>query len=189
MILLGPSDIAEPGWVIQSDDTKDNTEAAADDPTQAASIERCGRLLARTVTNFPDDPLAAYLGGETLAYFSTATVYRDAAGATDCALEAATKLSEPGALAKQFGGVFVDPNAVILSPVGYDTIADGSFAMTLTGQTSAAGTVIDLTLLIVGFRSGNVTAVVGSARSGSAPPTSELKQYVNLVLKRIQENQ
>ena len=104
-------------------------------------------------------------------------------------MEAASKLSEPGALAKQFGGVFEDPNAVIVSPVGYDAIADGSFAMTLTGQTSAAGTVIDLTPLIVGFRSGNITAVVGSARSGSAPPTSELKQYVSLVLKRIQENQ
>jgi hypothetical protein len=189
VVLLAPSDIDEPGWVIQSDTTTNNAAAAAAMPDQAASIERCGRLLSRVVTNFPEDPLSAYLAGTTLAYFSTATVYATGDGAADCAAETATNLAEPGALARQFGTVFANPDAVVVSPVTYDPIADGSFAATLTGQTNAAGTVIDLTIVIVAFRSGNVTAVVGSARSGSTPPLDELTPYVDLVLERIQENQ
>jgi hypothetical protein len=188
-VLLAPGDIDDSGWVIQSDTTTDNAAAAAAMPEQAASNERCGRLLSRLITNFPDDPLNAFIGGTTLAFFSTATVYRDAAGAADCAEETATKLAEPGALARQFGSVFADPAAVVVSPVEYETLADGSFAATLSGQTNAGGTVIDLTVLIVAFRSGNVTAVVGSARSGGVPPLDELKPFVDVVLKRIQENQ
>ena len=53
----------------------------------------------------------------------------------------------------------------------------------------AAGTVIDLTLLIVAFQSENVTATVGSARSGSTPPADELQEIVQLVVARIQANQ
>ena len=67
----------------------------------------------------------------------------------------------------------------------YPATADGSFAATLTGQINAAGTTIDLTLLIVGFRKGNVTVVVGSVRSGQSPPTDELTPYLQKTLQRV----
>ena len=181
---LTPADLLA-GWKIQSDMTTDNAAAAAADPANAASIERCGRLTGRTLTNFPADSVASFLAGDTLAFFTSATSYATVAGATDCSLEAAVRLQQPGQLARAFGSVFVNPDAVIVSPYTYPQVADGSFAATLTGQVNAAGTTIDLTILIVAFRKGNVTDVVGSARSGQTPPADELTPLINLVIGRI----
>ena len=91
-------------------------------------------------------------------------------------------------MAKAFGTVFIDPATVVVTPVTYPTIADGSFAATLTGKIEAAGTIVDLTILIVAFRRGNVTAVVGSAAAFD-PPTDELRPLVDLVLGRIKDAQ
>jgi hypothetical protein len=44
--------------------------------------------------------------------------------------------------------------------------------------------VVDLTILIVAFRQGNVAAVVGSAASAN-PSQTELAPLVNLVVSRI----
>lgn len=188
--LLKPADIAVGAFVVQSDATQTNADAAQANPEDAASIERCGRLLSRTLTMLAEDTLNAFLGGETLSFFSTAIVYSDEAGAIDCSNEAAAEFTaDPTALARQFGPVFVDPAAVTILPVEYPMVADGSFAATLTGQTNSNGTILDLTILIVAFRSGNVSAVVGSARSAQDPPTEELAPYVDLVLARIEANQ
>ena len=43
---------------------------------------------------------------------------------------------------------------------------------------------VDLTILVVAFRDGNVTGAVGSAAQ-AAPMTAELKPYVDLVLQRV----
>ena len=51
-ILLTPADMPA-AWVIQSDTSVDNAAAAAANPDQAASIERCGRLLSRTDHQLP----------------------------------------------------------------------------------------------------------------------------------------
>ncbi len=186
--LLTPRDLRG-AWNITSDTTQDNAAAAAADPASAASNQRCGRLLGRTVLNLAADPVNAFLGGQTLSFFSTAVVYATGAGAADCAAEAAQRLARPGQLARAFASVFINPEAVQVALVDYPQIGDGSFAATLTGQANASGTVIDLTILVVGFRTGNVTAAVGSARSGSTPPTVELTPLVNLVLQRISANQ
>ena len=180
---LTPKDLPQ-GWKTMADTTQDNAAAAAADPSHAGSIERCGRLLARTVANQPADVVNSYLGGETVSFFSTLTVYATEAGAADCAGETAQRYAQPGELARAFGQLFIDPNAVQVATVSYPQVGDGSFAATLSGQINAAGTQVDLTILIVGFRKGNVTGAVGSAAS-AAPSTTELTPYVDLVLQRI----
>ena len=72
----------------------------------------------------------------------------------------------------------------MLAPVTFPTIGDGSFAGTLSGQTNANGLVVDLTILIVAFRQGAATAVVGSAAS-AAPSIDELTPLVGIVNRRI----
>ncbi len=71
-----------------------------------------------------------------------------------------------------------------MTPVSYPIVADGSFAATLSGQILVGGAPVDLTVLIVAFRKGNVAAVVGSA-AASAPSTDELAPLVDLVIGRI----
>lgn len=183
-VLLTPSDLPL-GWVVANDTTEDNAAAAAQNPETASLIDRCGRLLGRTVTFEPPDTITAFLTGEALAFFSTATVYATEAGAIDCANEAATRLAQPGALARELGPLFNDPDAVVVEIASFPPVADGSFAATLTGDITAGGNTINLTLLLVGFRKGNVSAVVGSARSGSTPPADDVLPLVQLVVDRI----
>ncbi|MHB8375556.1 MAG: hypothetical protein ACYDEB_01180 [Dehalococcoidia bacterium] len=180
---LGPADLPA-GWKVMSDTTTDNAAAATADPSSAASNTRCGRLLGRTATNQPADPVTAFISGQTVSYFSSLTVYATAAGAIDCSNEAAVRYQQPGELVKAFGTLFTDPKAVVVKPVTYPTVGDGSFAATLAGKVNVSGTIIDLTVLVVGFRKGNATAVVGSA-ANEAPPTADLTPLVNLVLRRI----
>jgi hypothetical protein len=187
-VLLDLSDVPS-AWAVMGDDTVDNASAIQANPDDAALVEECERLLSRTVTYQPEDVVNAFLGGETLALFSTATVYASEAGADACAQRTGERLAEPGALARQFGGLFVDPQAVVVQGVEWPQVGDVSFAATLTGQIEAAGTMIDLTILVVGFKQGNVTAAVGSARSGAVPPREELEPYVDLVVERISEGQ
>lgn len=186
-IVLKPADLPD-GWTSMSDTTLDNAQAVAADPTAAASDARCGRLVGRTTTLQPANVVGSFISGEVVSYFSQVTVYATNAGAADCAAQAAQQLSQPGALAKAFGTLFVDPNAVVVTPVQYPTVADGSFAATLAGKVNANGTIIDLTLLVVAFRKGNVSAVVGSA-ANEAPPADALKPYVDLVAGRIGASQ
>jgi hypothetical protein len=181
---LLPPDLPS-GWKVQTDTTADNAAATATDPKASASFERCGRLLGRTVTNQPFDVVSSFLAGETLSFFSSVTVYATQAGAADCATEAAQRFTQPGELARALGSLFIDPDAVVVATVPYPATADGSFGATLTGQINANGTVIDLTVLIVGFRKGNVTAVIGSARSGQPPPVEELTPYIDKTLQRV----
>jgi hypothetical protein len=186
--LLKPSDIEQPGWVIQSDDTADNAAAAEAAPEQAASIERCGRLLSRIITNFPPDVTGNYIGGLTVSYFSTATVFGTADGAADCGAENAARLAQPCELARSFASVFIDPCAVVVTPIEFTSDVAGTSAFTLAGKSMAGDLEIDLTILAVAFSSENVSAVVGSAAAG-APPTDELAPYVELVAARIAEAQ
>ncbi len=189
---LLPADLTKLGagdWKIGTDTTIDNAAATAADARGAASFERCGRLLGRTVTDTPNDIVTAFIQGESVTAFSTVTVYATEAGAIDCAAEAAVRFQEPGELARAFGPTFVDPNAVVVALVDYPPVGDSSFAATLTGKVNAAGTVVDITILIVGFRKGNVSAAVGSAHSAGSIPTSEVTPYVNLILQRIATNQ
>jgi hypothetical protein len=183
-VLLKPADLPA-GWIVQSDSSQDNAAAAQMRPESAASNERCGRLLSRTITNFPPDSISAFLAGTALAFFSTATVYETPEGAADCAAENAIRLAEPGALAREFGNVFIDPDAVIVEPVEFPAVADGAFAANLTGKINAQGTEIDLTILVVALARGNTTAAVGSAYSGADPPVEELRPYVEAVVARI----
>lgn len=189
--LLTPADL-QSKWTIGTDTTQDNaaaaTAAAATDPNAAASFERCGRLLSRLVVNMPEDTVTRYIGGETVSFFSTATVYATSAGATDCATEAAARLSNCTELARAFGTVFLDPTAVSCVPVDRPQIADGSFSTNLIGKIEAAGTIVDLTIQIVAFRRGNVTVVVGSAAAFD-PSKEELTPLVDLVLERVKDAQ
>jgi hypothetical protein len=187
--LLVPEDLPLGPFAVQTDTTANNADAAQANPESVASNERCGRLLSRTVVNQLEDILTGFLGGDTLAYFSTATVYATEAGATDCQAEAAERLALPGGLARAFGALFIDPDAVQVAVTDFPPVKEGQFSATLTGQIDAAGTVVDLTLLVVAFQSGNVTTVVGSARSGSTPPADELAPLAELVLARIEANQ
>jgi hypothetical protein len=183
-ILLQLSDLPA-GWTVMSDDTQDNASAIQANPDDAALFEECRRLLSRTTTYQPEDLINSFLGGETLSFFSTATVYATEDGAARCAQRTAERLAEPGGLARQFGGLFINPEAVVVEGVEWPAVGEASFAATLTGQIEAAGTTIDLTILVVGFRDGNLTGAVGSARSGSTPPNDELAPYVDLVVARI----
>jgi hypothetical protein len=186
---LKPVDVGA-DWLVTMDLPTDNAAAAAADPVSAASIERCGRLAGRLLTNGPKDTVSAYLGGSIVAAFSQLTVYATAAGAADCAAEGAVRYSKPGELARAFGKVFVNPDAVVVKPVEYPQTGDGSFATALTGDINAAGTVVQLQIVIVAFLKGNVTAVVGVAYAPlTTPSTKELKPFVDLVLQRITANQ
>ena len=188
--LLKPADLpSDRPWIITTDNTATNADAVQADPESAESNARCGRVLARTIVSQPEDVVTAFLAAETLAYFSTATVYATADGALDCANETGERLTQPGELARAFGELWVDPDVVTVALADYPAVGDSSFAATLTGQIDVSGTVLDLTVLIVGFRQGNVTAVVGSARSGTTPPAEELAPFVDLVLARIEVNQ
>jgi hypothetical protein len=186
---LKPADIGA-DWLITADTPTDNAAAAAADPTSAASNERCGRLAGRLITNGPKDTVSAYLGGTIVAVFSQLTAYATAAGAADCAAEAAVRFQKPGELARAFGKVFVNPDAVVVKPVDYPQIGNGSFATALTGDINAAGTVVQLQIVIVAFLKGNVSGVVGVAYAPlTNPSTKELKPFVDLVLQRITANQ
>jgi hypothetical protein len=175
---LTPTDLTGP-WQVQSD------EVLGAAPPEAAG---CGWLASRTVTNLPQDAIANFLNKQTLGFFTSATAYETEAGAIECAARAAQRFAEPGALARAFR-IFVDPDAVVVAPFSFPQVGDGSIAGTLTGKINANGTIIDLTLLVVAYRKGNVTGVIGSARSGSTPPPEELSPLVNLVLGRIAANQ
>jgi hypothetical protein len=183
--VLMPGDIG-PGWGVMSDTTTDNASAAAADPRGGASFDRCGRLTGRVLTLQPaqDQLVSRYIGGESVSFFTLLNVYATADGATDCSIESAQRFSEPGELARQFSNIFVDVNAVVVTPVSYPQVAEGSIAFTLAGQINAAGSVVDLTILIVAFRKGNVSAVVGSA-AAAAPSTAELAPHVDTVIARI----
>jgi hypothetical protein len=176
---LTPFDLPA-GWVVQSDAPSAST---GDDATA------CGLLASRTVANLPADPVAAFLAGGTLSFFSNVAAYATKAGAIECANRAASRLTTPGAIARAFGSLFINPDAVVFSAFSYPQVADGSIAGTLTGEINASGTVIELTVLFVGYRKGNVTAVIGSARSGSVPPADELTPLINLVIGRIAAQQ
>lgn len=175
---LTPSELPA-GWKVQTD-----IPGSAD-----ADATSCGWLSGRTVFNLPADPVSAFLAGQTLAFFSTSTAYANDAGAIDCSARAAAKFKSPADVARAFGPLFINPDAVTGAVFDYPQVADGSFAGTLTGQISVSGTTIDLTVLLVTFRKGNVTAVIGSARSGSTPPANELTPLINLVIGRIAANQ
>jgi hypothetical protein len=174
---LTPADLGAT-WVLQSDSAMQNNPDAP----------ACGALATRTATNLAGDPVAAFVAGETLSFFSTATSYSTEAGAIECAARAATRLRTPGDLARLFGSLFIDPDAVTVGPADFPQVGDASIAATLTGKINASGTVIDITLLVVTYRKGNVLGAVGSARSGSVPPVAELSSLAQLVAGRIALN-
>jgi hypothetical protein len=100
-------------WNIQNDTTTDNEAAAAQSPDQAPSIERCGRLLGRTVVLQPSDTVTRYIGGQAVSFFTNATVFATPQGVADCAAEAAARFQDQGELVKAFGSLFVRPAEVI----------------------------------------------------------------------------
>ncbi len=181
---LLPPDLPS-GWKVQMDTTADNAAAAVTEPKASASFERCGRLLGRTVTNLPVDAVSSFLAGETLSFFSSVTVYATEAGAADCQAEAAARYAMPGELARALGSLFINPDAVVVALADAPAEIPGSVAVKLTGQINAAGTTIDLTVLLVSFRRGGVTAVAGSARSGQDPPLPELLPYALKLVQRV----
>jgi hypothetical protein len=186
---LKPADIAA-DWVTTSDTSADNAAAAAADPTTAASNERCGRLLGRTITNGPADVATAYITGEIVAAFSQLTVYATPAGAADCAAEGTARFQQPGALARAFGTIFLNPEAVTVQPLTYEQVGDGSFAAALTGDINANGLTVQLQIVMVAFLKGNTTGVVGIAQSPlTNPDAAKAKPYIDLTLQRITANQ
>lgn len=182
-----PADI-DPTWKVQTDTTSDNAQAAAADPAAGASATRCGRLLGRTLISQPPDVVGAFLTGLPVAIFSQVTVYATDAGAADCAAEAAQRLSSCIELAKTLGQLFIDPAQVKCDPVQYPQVGDGSFAVRLTGTINASGTQVDLSILIIAYRLGNVSVAVGSAHSAGSIEPSELTGYINLLNQRIGAN-
>jgi hypothetical protein len=182
---LVPTD-AGPGWAVSTDVVSDNATAAAADPSRGASFERCGRLTGRTVALQPPmDQLAPrYLDGQSVAFFTSMTVYATDAGAIDCGNEAASRFGSCADLARAFGTLFIDPNQVTCAPADFTQVGDGSIAGTLTGKILAGGLEVDLTVLAVAFRKGNVGAIVGSA-AASAPSSAELAPLVDRVIGRI----
>jgi hypothetical protein len=184
----GGASAPESVWNIGTDTTSDNA-AAAEGPAALplASFERCGRLLGRLVVNMApeDQTVQRYIGGETVSYFSTFTVYATDAGAADCATESAALLSNCIELAKAFGSIFIDPNAVSCVPFEFPQLGNGSFGIGLAGQISAAGQIVNLEIRIVAWRYGNVTAVVGNAAAFD-PSIEELAPLVETVLGRLE---
>lgn len=177
-------------WVVQSDTSQDNAAAVAAGVQGAESFERCGRLLSRTLVNFPtgDQIVSRYIGGETVSYFSTFTVYATDAGANDCAAENLERLVSGGCpeIAKAFGQVFIDPNAVSCVPFEFPAIANGNGGgLGLNGKTNAQGMIVDLAIKVVSFRYGNVTVVVGMAAAFD-PAEEELAPLVETVLARLE---
>jgi hypothetical protein len=132
-----------------------------------------------------DQTVSRYIGGETVSFFSTSTVYATDAGAADCAAENAARLSNCVELAKAFGSIFIDPNAVSCVPFEFPQLANGSFGVGLTGQISAAGQIVNLTIRIVAWRYGNVTAVVGNAAAFD-PSIEELEPLVELMVADLE---
>ena len=76
------------------------------------------------------------------------------------------------------------PLTVSVSLIEVPAIGETSFAATLSGPTSAGGTIVDVTVLVIGFLEGQVSGVVGSVRS-TTPPVDELLPLANLVAERI----
>ena len=167
------------GWTILTD-----TAGIPD-----ANATACGWLGSRTVTNLTPDPLQAYINVDTLAFFSNVTSYATEAGATDCAQRAAAGFRTSGDIARSFGTLFIDPNAVVVTQVSYPQVGDSSIAGTLTGKIKVQANIIDLTVLVVVYRKGNVTGAVGSARSGQTPPFDELTPFINKVIGRLAATQ
>lgn len=185
-VVLKPADLPRPalGWKLASDTSQDNA-AANTEPTAAAANSRCGRLLARTTTAQPADVTGRYIAGETVSFFSAVTVYATSRGAADCAAQAAAAYQrDPSTLIKAFGSLFMDPAAVKVTAANFPTIGDGSAAFNLAGKVQTGGFTVDITLLVVAFRLGAVSAVVGSAAS-VAPSADELVPLVGVVLRRI----
>jgi hypothetical protein len=186
-MLITPGDVSGV-WTASADTTTDNAAAAAADPTAGAANERCGRLLGRLLVLMPEDTVERYIGGETVSFFSQGTVYATDEGANDCAIEAAQRFSDCEELAKAFGTIFINPAAVSCVPFDYEQVGDGSFAVGLSGQISAAGTIVELTIKVVAWRQGNVSTVVGMAAAFD-PVIDELRPLVDLVADRISEAQ
>lgn len=185
---ITPADLTST-WEISTDTRTDAAQAAANNPENAASIERCGQLLGRLVVLMSPDQVSRYIGGEVVSYFTNLTVYATDEGAADCGAEAAANYTaNPQELAEAFGSVFVDPAAVVITPVDFPAVAQGSFAANLTGTINAGGTEVTLTILIVAFNQGNVSAVVGSA-AATDPPTDDIYPLVELVTERIAQAQ
>jgi hypothetical protein len=183
-----PDDLPS-NWSIGTDTVQDNAQAAAAGDQGAASFERCGRLLSRLVVNSPaqEDLVARYVGGETVSYFSTFTVYATDAGAADCQAETTARLAAGGCveIAKLFGSIFIDPAAVSCVPFEFPQLGNGSATLGLSGQISAMGNIVNLTIRIVAWRYGNITAVVGSAAAFD-PAVEELVPLVETVLGRLE---
>ena len=185
---LLPADIGA-DWSSNSDSTTDNATAAATDPVGGASFARCGRLLGRTVVSAPKDVVTAFLTAQPVTMFSTLTAYATAAGAADCSAEAAVRYQQPGEFAKAFGSAFVDPSAVVVVPVDYPQFADGSFAARLTGKVNANGAVVDISILVIAFRRGNVSGAIGVAYSAGSIDPATLTPDVTLIMGRLAANQ
>ena len=183
--MLKPADLPPAdGWKSVSDTTADNSQVATANPTAAASNEQCKLLLSRTVALEPADIQTTYINGMTVAFFTSGQVYATASGAAQCAAKATEQYQKPGQLARAFGTLFTEPDNVVVTPVDFPPVGDGSFAVTLAGRTNANGLVVDLTVLAVGFREGAVNIVVGSA-AASDPSVDELKPLVAMLDQRI----
>jgi hypothetical protein len=141
------------------------------------------------VTNLAPDPIASFIAIETLSFLSTATAYATEAGATDCAARAAARFTSAGDIARAFGNLFIDPDAVVVTQINMPTVGDNSIAGTLTGKIRVEANVIDLTVLVVVYRQGNVTGAIGSARSGATPPVEELMPLINTIIGRLSASQ
>ena len=162
------------------------TDTAGAPDANAAS---CGWLRSRTVSNLAPDPVQSFINVETLSFLTNATAYATEAGAIDCSQRAAAGFRTSGDIARAFGSLFIDPDAVVVAQVSYPQVGDSSIAGTLTGKIKVEGNIIDLTVLIVVYRKGNVTGVVGSARSGATPPFAELTPLINTVIARLSTTQ
>jgi polyhydroxybutyrate depolymerase len=181
--MILPADLG-PTWKVVSDNTLDNAGAEAVDSNIAGSAQRCGRLLGRTVVTQPSTIVNDYLTGKTVSYFSQATLYATTTGAVDCANADVARYRHPGQLARAFGTVFVDPDKVVVEPVDFPQIGDGSAAVTLRGQTNASGTVVDIVVLAAVYRQGSVVGILGSV-AWKVPSTSELSPLVDKVVQRV----
>jgi hypothetical protein len=177
-------------WNIGTDTVADNAAAAATDAAGAGSYERCGRLLSRLVVNMApqDQTVSRYIGGETVSYFSQFVVYATDAGAADCAAENLQRFVSGGCveIAKAFGSIFIDPAAVSCVPFAFPALGSNETGggIGLTGQISAAGQIVNLTIRVVAFRYGNVTAVLGSAAAFD-PSIEELVPLAETLLERL----
>jgi len=187
---LVPADLPSE-WLLNTDTVQDNAAATADGDLGAASFERCGRLLSRLVVNMApeDQTVARYVGGETVSFFSTFTVYATDAGAADCAAETLERFVSGGCpeLARAFGEVFIDPAAVSCVPFAFPPLGNNTAGggIGLSGKISAAGTIVDLTIRVVSLRYGNVTGVIGSAAAFD-PSIDELIPLAQTVLDRLE---